>query len=181
MAFEITEGFLDELRSRISLASVCEEILAWDDRKSNSTKGDFWAPCPFHAEKTSSFHVDDRKGFYYCFGCHAKGDLINFVRETKGLSFREALLVLASRAGMSVSLMPEKPRSIDFNDLVDVKDFIVEHFTQEHFLEVGVKTGWLDHINRHPRLLRSLSWGMPTMQVAYWSCLQIWKRQTMVQ
>ncbi len=37
-----------------------------------------WAPCPFHQEKTASFHVDDRKGFYYCFGCHAKGDAISF-------------------------------------------------------------------------------------------------------
>ena len=59
----------------------------WDTRKSNPGKGDFWAPCPFHQEKSASFHVDDRKGFYYCFGCHAKGDAVTFVRETENLGF----------------------------------------------------------------------------------------------
>ncbi len=48
-------------------------------------KGDWWAPCPFHQEKSASFHVDDRKGYYYCFGCHAKGDALSFVKETENL------------------------------------------------------------------------------------------------
>ena len=64
-------GFLDELRSRVSLAHVVGRKVIWDTRKSNQGKGDMWAPCPFHQEKTASFHVDDRKGYYYCFGCHA--------------------------------------------------------------------------------------------------------------
>lgn len=69
-------------------------------RKSNMAKGDWWAPCPFHQEKSASFHVDDRKGFYYCFGCHAKGDALTFVKETENLSFIEAVEVLAREAGM---------------------------------------------------------------------------------
>jgi DNA primase len=74
-------------------------------RKSNQGKGDMWAPCPFHQEKSASFHVDDRKGYYYCFGCHAKGDALTFIKETENLGFMEAVEVLAREAGMP---MPER-------------------------------------------------------------------------
>lgn len=70
--------------------------------KSNQAKGDLWAPCPFHQEKTASFHVDDRKGFYYCFGCHAKGDAISFVKDTENVGFMEAIEILAREAGMQM-------------------------------------------------------------------------------
>ena len=95
-------GFLDELRNRTSLSQVVGRKVLWDQRKSNQGKGDLWAPCPFHHEKTASFHVDDRKGYYYCFGCHAKGDAISFLRELENLSFMEAVEVLAQEAGMEV-------------------------------------------------------------------------------
>lgn len=95
-------GFLDELRNRTSLAGVVGRKVAWDTRKTNAAKGDYWAPCPFHQEKTASFHVDDRKGFYYCFGCHAKGDALTFVRETENVGFVEAVEILAREAGMTM-------------------------------------------------------------------------------
>jgi len=95
-------GFLDELRTRLSLGQVVGRKVMWDTRKSNQGKGDLWAPCPFHQEKSASFHVDDRKGFYYCFGCHAKGDAISFVRETENVDFMEAVKILAAEAGMPV-------------------------------------------------------------------------------
>ncbi|MFY0692036.1 MAG: DNA primase [Paracoccaceae bacterium] len=95
-------GFLDELRSRSSIAQVVGRKVIWDTRKSNQGKGDMWAPCPFHQEKTASFHVDDRKGYYYCFGCHAKGDAIGFVKETENVSFMEAVEILAREAGMQM-------------------------------------------------------------------------------
>jgi len=95
-------GFLDELQSRLSLSQVVGRKVMWDTRKSNQAKGDMWAPCPFHQEKTASFHVDDRKGFYYCFGCHAKGDAIAFVRESENVDFIEAVKILAAEAGMTV-------------------------------------------------------------------------------
>ncbi|WP_460274930.1 DNA primase [Celeribacter sp. ULVN23_4] len=95
-------GFLDELRSRLSLTDVVGRKVMWDNRKSNPGKGDMWAPCPFHHEKTASFHVNDKDGYYYCFGCHAKGDAINFVRETENVGFMEAIEILAQEAGMPV-------------------------------------------------------------------------------
>ncbi|SOH92450.1 DNA primase [Monaibacterium marinum] len=104
-------SFFDDLRSRTSLAAVVARKVTWDNRKSNPGKGDMWAPCPFHQEKSASFHVDDRKGFYYCFGCHAKGDAIGFVKETENVSFMEAVEILAREAGMQ---MPERdPRAAE--------------------------------------------------------------------
>ncbi|WP_050522821.1 DNA primase [Pseudorhodobacter wandonensis] len=93
-------GFLDELRNRVSLSQVVGRKVVWDMRKSNQGKGDMWAPCPFHQEKSASFHVDDRKGFYYCFGCHAKGDALGFIMESENLGFMEAVELLAREAGM---------------------------------------------------------------------------------
>jgi DNA primase len=107
-------GFLDELRTRVSLSSVVGRKVTWDMRKSNLGKGDMWAACPFHQEKSASFHVDDRKGYYYCFGCHAKGDAVTFVKETENLGFIEAVEVLAREAGMP---MPERdPRAAQVAD-----------------------------------------------------------------
>ncbi|RBI82793.1 DNA primase [Rhodosalinus halophilus] len=126
-------GFLDELRSRLSLAQVVGRKVMWDSRKSNQAKGDMWAPCPFHQEKTASFHVDDRKGFYYCFGCHAKGDAISFVRESENLGFMEAVEVLAREAGMQ---MPARdPRAQEKADhltrLREVMEAAVRHYRMQ--------------------------------------------------
>ncbi|NEX47848.1 DNA primase [Pseudotabrizicola algicola] len=95
-------GFLDELRTRISLSQVVGRKVTWDMRKSNMAKGDWWAPCPFHQEKSASFHVDDRKGFYYCFGCHAKGDVLTFIKDSENTGFMEAVEILAREAGMQM-------------------------------------------------------------------------------
>ena len=123
-------GFLDELRTRTSLTQVVGRKVMWDNRKSNQGKGDMWAPCPFHHEKTASFHVDDRKGYYYCFGCHAKGDAISFVRETENVDFMEAVRILAGEAGMQ---MPERdPQAQQKADrrslLADVMEQAVQHY-----------------------------------------------------
>ena len=58
--------------------------------------------CPFHGEKTPSFYVHPDKGFYYCFGCGAKGDAITFVRDTERLDFPEAVAYLARLAGITL-------------------------------------------------------------------------------
>ncbi len=95
-------GFLDELRTRTTISSVAGKRVIWDKRKSNHVRGDMWAPCPFHHEKTPSFHVEDSKGRYYCFGCHEKGDVITFVMKTENLGFMEAVESLAAEAGMQM-------------------------------------------------------------------------------
>src|SRR6056297_2906201 len=130
-------GFLDELRSRTSLSQVAGRKVMWDMRKSNQAKGDMWAPCPFHQEKTASFHVDDRKGFYYCFGCHAKGDAISFVKDTENVDFMEAVRILAAEAGMP---MPERDPQAQAKadrrgELAEVMEMAARHF------RMALKTG----------------------------------------
>ena len=109
----LPNGFVEELKTRLTLSDVVGRKVIWDTRKSVPAKGDYWAPCPFHQEKTASFHVDDRKGFYYCFGCHAKGDALNFVRETENVGFMEAVELLAREAGMTVPAPDPKARAAE--------------------------------------------------------------------
>jgi DNA primase len=98
----LPQAFLDELRDRISLAQVVSRKVTWDQRKSNPARNDYWAPCPFHQEKTASFHVDDAKGYYYCFGCQAKGNVFSFLRESENIGFMEAVSLLAAEAGLNL-------------------------------------------------------------------------------
>jgi DNA primase len=123
-------GFLDELRTRVTLSTVVGRKVTWDLRKSNQGRGDWWAPCPFHQEKSASFHVDDKKGFYYCFGCQAKGDALTFIKDSENLSFMEAVERLAREAGMQ---MPERDarevqREGTRTRLIDVMEQAVQWF-----------------------------------------------------
>ncbi|WP_028958693.1 DNA primase [Sulfitobacter sp. 20_GPM-1509m] len=130
-------GFLDELRTRLSLGQVVGRKVMWDSRKSNQAKGDLWAPCPFHQEKSASFHVDDRKGFYYCFGCHAKGDAISFVRETENVDFMEAVRILAGEAGM-----PMPQRDPQAQQKADTRTQLAEVMEQAvQYYRLQLKTG----------------------------------------
>ena len=141
-------GFLDELRNRLSLGQVVGRKVMWDPRKSNQGKGDLWAPCPFHQEKTASFHVDDRKGYYYCFGCHAKGDAISFVRETENVDFMEAVKILANEAGMPV---PERdPQAQQKADHRAVLTDVMEQAVQWHRLQLqtGAAAEARDYLDR---------------------------------
>ena len=58
--------------------------------------------CPFHAEKSPSFSINNEEGLYYCFGCGVGGDVITFVREIEHLEFAEAVERLAARSGIQI-------------------------------------------------------------------------------
>jgi DNA primase len=139
-------GFLEELRNRSSLSQVVGRKVVWDTRKSNQGKGDMWAPCPFHQEKTASFHVDDRKGYYYCFGCHAKGDAISFVRETENVGFMEAVEILAREAGMEMPARdPQAQQKADRrSQLIDVMEQAVRFYRMQ--LSTGAAQAARDYL-----------------------------------
>jgi DNA primase len=98
-------AFLDDIRARIPISQVVGRRVSWDKRKSNPGRGDHWACCPFHGEKTPSFHAEDRKGRYHCFGCGVSGDHFTFLVEQEGLSFPDAVAQLAAEAGLP---MPQR-------------------------------------------------------------------------
>jgi DNA primase len=85
------------VRERAGIVQVVGERVKLE-RAGRSLKG----LCPFHKEKTPSFHVNEERNFYHCFGCHASGDSIRFVQETEGLSFVEAIRELAQRLGIEI-------------------------------------------------------------------------------
>lgn len=81
---------LDAIRRRVSLSGLIGRTV-----KLRKSTGGFVGLCPFHQEKTPSFHVSDARGSYHCFGCGAHGSLFDWVMETQGRSFAEAVALLA--------------------------------------------------------------------------------------
>ncbi|CAM5444935.1 DNA primase [Aquamicrobium terrae] len=125
-------AFLDEIRDRVPISAVIGARVAWDRRKTNAGKGDFWGCCPFHGEKTPSFHCEDRKGRYHCFGCGVSGDHFKFLTELDGLSFPEAVERIADMAGVPMparDVMEEK-RERQRASLTDVMELATAFFQE---------------------------------------------------
>lgn len=101
-------SFLDEIRDRVPISAVIGARVQWDRRKTQAAKGDWWACCPFHGEKTPSFHCEDRKGRYHCFGCGVSGDHFRFLTELDGLGFPEAVERVAELAGVPMPARDER-------------------------------------------------------------------------
>ena len=92
MAFGIPESTIEEIKARTDLA----DLIAGYGIEVKRAGGAYKACCPFHSEKTPSFHIQPDKGFYHCFGCGESGDAITFVMKREGLSFIEAVKKLAA-------------------------------------------------------------------------------------
>ena len=125
-------GFLDELRSRTPLAPLIGR------RVRIERSGRQWkACCPFHGEKTPSFHIYD--DHYHCFGCGAHGDAITFVMQAEGASFAEAVERLAGEAGLEVPRPSPQAaeRERRRHDLTAVLDLAARHFQGRLFLPEG--------------------------------------------
>ena len=93
----IGQDTIDRVRQHTAIVALVGETVKLQKRGRSHT-----GLCPFHKEKTPSFHVNEERGFYHCFGCGAHGDAFRFVMETEGLSFVEAVRSLAEKAGITV-------------------------------------------------------------------------------
>ncbi|WP_375655113.1 DNA primase [Bartonella sp. AA83SXKL] len=122
--------FLNELRTRLPISTVIGQRVDFDPRKSKPSRGDFWCCCPFHGEKTPSFHCDDHKGRYYCFGCGVSGDIFTFLCELDGLHFSESVERLADFAGMKLPILDSQShkRQLEKADLYDVMKIATDFF-----------------------------------------------------
>ena len=132
MAF--SPQFLDELRNRISLAEVVGK------RVKLIKKGhEYSGLCPFHNEKTPSFTLNEDKGFYHCFGCQSHGSAFDFVMETEGLGFREAVEKLAFDAGMEVpdETPEQRERERKKQTLYDVTEAAAAYFEKMLYMPEG--------------------------------------------
>jgi DNA primase len=142
-----SDGFLDEIRQRLPISQVVGEHVIWDKRKSMPARGDYWACCPFHGEKTPSFHADDRKGIYHCFGCQVTGDHFRFLTENKGMSFPEAVEKLAGMAGIPMPARDERDeeRQEARKTLYDVMEVAAQYFQSALAHNIGARArGYLN-------------------------------------
>jgi len=127
MAF--TPEFLDELKARAGIADVVGRRV----RLAAKGRGEHSGLCPFHKEKTPSFTVNEEKGFYHCFGCQAHGSVFDFIMETEGLNFPEAVERLATDAGMEVprATPEEMERQRRRKTLEDVTEAAAQFFERQ--------------------------------------------------
>ena len=113
----------ERIRARVDLAQLVGETVALKPAGRGQLKG----LCPFHSERTPSFHVHVERGFFYCFGCGAKGDVFDYVMRTQGLEFRDALQLLGERVGIEVRGAPAGQGRR--RDLLEINEAALAWFT----------------------------------------------------
>lgn len=115
----------ERIRARLDIASVVGESVVLKPAGRGQLKG----LCPFHGEKTPSFHVHVERGFFYCFGCGAKGDVFDFVMRQQSLSFGDALRMLGERVGVEVRGTPAGQGRR--RDLLEINEAALAYFTAQ--------------------------------------------------
>src|SRR5918995_2954276 len=107
MAGRIRQSDVDEVKARTNIADIVGEHVTLKSAGVGSMKG----LCPFHDERSPSFHVRPQVGRWHCFGCGEGGDVISFVQKIDGLTFAEAVEYLAGRVGIQLRYEEGGPRS----------------------------------------------------------------------
>ncbi|MBB4104796.1 DNA primase [Allorhizobium borbori] len=133
--------FLDEIRDRVPISQVIGRRVTWDRKKTNVSRGDYWACCPFHGEKSPSFHCEDKKGRYHCFGCGVSGDHFRFLTDLEGMNFPEAVQQIADLAGVPMpqpDVQAEK-REKERAGLIDVMEMAAQFFQDQLQTAAGAK------------------------------------------
>ena len=99
------QNFIDDLKAQTDIVRIVQDSVSL--KKSGAT---YKGLCPFHGEKTPSFHVNSDKGFFHCFGCGVGGDVIKFLELREKITFPDAVRQLAERSGMT---LPDKQDNAD--------------------------------------------------------------------
>lgn len=125
--------FYNYLRSQLRASDIVKQKVSLT-RKGNEYLG----ICPFHSEKTPSFTVNDAKRFYHCFGCGAHGDIIKFVAETTGLSYKEAAIKIAQENSIDLPKMTaaQKEEYDEAEQIYNVLELASAYFTDQINAEV---------------------------------------------
>ena len=122
----IPDEIVEEIRARADIVDVIGEFVAL--KKAGK---EFKANCPFHEERTPSFHVVPDKGFFKCFGCGQSGDVFKFLMERQGMDFVEAVKHVAGRAGVEVREVKRSAEADDPNRPL----YAINAFAQDWFRE----------------------------------------------
>lgn len=121
---------VEQIKERLGIVDVVSSYIQLEQRGRQ-----FVARCPFHQERTGSFYVSPERNTYHCFGCGKGGDIFSFVQDIEGSSFREALSLLASKAGIVLSNSYDKEISDSNTNVYDLmekaKNFYKESINDE--------------------------------------------------
>jgi DNA primase len=140
MAGKIPDDTLQEIRERVSIVEVVSGYVSLKKAGRNHV-----GLCPFHAEKTPSFTVNEERGLFHCFGCGAGGTVFTFLMRADRIDFREAVEILARRAGVRLPERMEPGQSGEQRQqLLQVNELAQRHFRQAlHSAAGGVARQYL--------------------------------------
>ena len=119
MAQNIPKDFIDSLLERANIVDIIGNYIKLE-KKGN----DYWARCPFHSEKTSSFSVSENKQFFHCFGCSAHGNSIGFVMDHANKTYPEAIESIANTIGLEIPR--DKEASKKYAERKNIQDLLYE-------------------------------------------------------
>src|SRR5258707_2550116 len=122
---DLNESVIAQVRSAADIVDFVQQVTPLK-LAGKSYKG----LCPFHREKTPSFHVDRAKGLFYCFGCGTGGDVFKFLALTERFTFPEAVEHVAARVGIELPRRKRTERDSDKDDLLELMDDASEAFVQ---------------------------------------------------
>ncbi len=132
MVGRIRDDSIAEVREKARIDEVVSSYVTLRNAGGGSQKG----LCPFHDEKSPSFHVTPARGFYHCFGCQAGGDVINFLMQIDGLSFAESVERLADKYGVQLrreegDARDERPKGPARQRLIEVNRVAQEFYAAQ--------------------------------------------------
>ena len=127
----MADNFAQLVKAQADIVKIIGEYV----RLRKSGAQNFSGLCPFHKEKTGSFSVNAAHGYFYCFGCHEKGDVFTFVMKLEGLSFPEAVRAIAGKAGVPLPKRdfssPAEAREAGLRrQIIDLHEAATQYFEQ---------------------------------------------------
>ena len=115
----IDKEIISDIKNSVNIVEVIGEVVALTKAGRN-----FLGLCPFHGEKTPSFNVVEDKQFYHCFGCGKSGDVFKFIEEYRGVSFMDAVQIIAERSGIQLAIektdLSQPKRQNPYQSLYDI-------------------------------------------------------------
>jgi len=126
------EQIIREIEARIDIVEIISENVQLS-RKGNN----YWGLCPFHQEKTPSFSVSRDKQMYYCFGCHAGGNVFSYIMKKDALEFKEALEILAGKAGIEINRSRDRKTIDKRKQIIAVNNAAARYYHENILSERG--------------------------------------------
>jgi DNA primase len=134
----LPQQFIEDLKHQADIVVVIQDYVSL-----KKVGGTYKGLCPFHGEKTPSFHVDRDKGFFHCFGCGVGGDVIKFIELHDKVGFTDAVKILAQRFGMALPELEATPEqranAADREGLLKVHEAAAAFFRQQLASNSGVR------------------------------------------